>query len=206
MPPRPYRLGKRAQAAEQRRSRILKAAWGLLAPGAKVGEFSLDAVARRAGVARMTLYYQFGSKRGLLEALFDWFAAKGRIGELIGAAFQRADALEALDQLVAAFGQFFGASQIAHRRVRALAALDPELEDAINARDQRRREAMRALAARLAREGYLPGGASDDVVDVLSMLTSFEAFDRLAGTSKDFQDVTPLLQRLCRAVVTTARG
>ena len=32
---------------------------------------AIDAVARQAGVARMTVYYQFESKKGLLEALLD---------------------------------------------------------------------------------------------------------------------------------------
>ena len=202
MTPRPYRLGRRAQAAEQRRSRILKAAWGLLAPGAKIEEFSLDAVARRAGVARMTVYYQFGSKRGLLEALFDAFAAKGRIGELIGAAFQCPDPLNALDQLVAAFAAFYRASRVPIKRVRALAALDPELEEAIAARDGRRREAMGAMVARLASSGHVTAGASGQVVDVLTTLASFEVFDALAGGTRDFETVVPVVQKLCRAALT----
>src|SRR5437588_67268 len=68
MSPRPYRLGQRQVAADETRSRIVKAAREQLE---KEASFSLDAVARRADVARMTVYYQFGSRRGLLEALFD---------------------------------------------------------------------------------------------------------------------------------------
>ena len=65
MSPRPYRLGQRQVAADETRSRILNAARSQLEEEAS---FSIDAVARRADVARMTVYYQFGSRRGLLEA------------------------------------------------------------------------------------------------------------------------------------------
>ena len=201
MSPRTYRLGRRAEAAERTRARILKAAAELLAPRARAREFSLDAVAERAGVARMTVYYQFGSKGGLLEALFDSFAAGGKIGQLIGGAFQRTDPLEALDQLVAAFGAFFQQRRTPIRRVRAMAVLDPELERAVAGRDARRREAMRAMVARLSAAGRLPGGAGDEVTDALQALTSFEVFDALAGKRQTLQDVVPLVQRLCRAVV-----
>jgi AcrR family transcriptional regulator len=201
MTPRRYTLGRRAQAAERTRGRILKAAAGLLAPRAKAQEFSLDAVARRAGVARMTVYYQFGSKGGLLEALFDSFAAGGKIGQLIGAAFQRSDPLDALDQLVAAFAAFFEKSRAPIRRVRAMAVLDPELERAVAGRDARRREAMRAVTARLAAAGKLRSDPTDAVVDALSVLTGFELFDALAGKRKTFHDVVPMVQRLCRAAV-----
>jgi AcrR family transcriptional regulator len=74
MSPRPYRLGQRQVLADETRSKILDAARAQLETEAS---FSIDAVARRADVARMTVYYQFGSKRGLLEALFDALAASG---------------------------------------------------------------------------------------------------------------------------------
>jgi AcrR family transcriptional regulator len=201
MSPRRYTLGRRAEAAERTRARILEAAAGLLAPRAKAQGFSLDAVARRAGVARMTVYYQFGSKGGLLEALFDSFAAGGKIGPLIGAAFQRPDPLGALDQLVAAFAAFFGKSRAPIRRVRAMAVLDPELEHAVAARDARRRDAMRALVRRLYAAGRLRGDSASQVTEALTVLTSFEMFDGLAGKRTTFQDVVPMVQKLCRAAV-----
>jgi AcrR family transcriptional regulator len=195
MSPRPYQLGRRARASERTRARILQAAGELLTPRAKAQEFSLDAV------ARMTVYYQFASKGGLLEALFDSFAAGGKIGQLIGVAFQRPDPLDALEQLVAAFAAFFEKSRAPIRRVRAMAVLDPELERAVAGRDARRREAMRAMVARLAAAHKLPAGATEEVIDALHVLTSFETFDALAGRRKTFQDVVPLVQRLCRAAV-----
>ena len=49
--------------------------------GDRLNEFSIDAVARRADVVRMTVYYQFGARRGLLEALFDEESYRGFMQE-----------------------------------------------------------------------------------------------------------------------------
>src|SRR5881296_2997728 len=133
MSPRPYRLGRRKPAADRTRARVLRAARELLAARAGAQPFSVDAVARRAGVARMTVYHQFGSRRGLLEALFDSFAAGG---ELPG-------------HLAAAFPRFWDAGRLWIRRVRALGVLDPELGDAVEARNARRREVVRVVVERL---------------------------------------------------------
>src|SRR5947209_1545880 len=64
MSPRPYRLGRRKPAAQRTRARVLRAARELLTARAGAEPFSVEAVARRARVARMTVYHQFGSRRG----------------------------------------------------------------------------------------------------------------------------------------------
>src|ERR1700676_1437147 len=64
---REYRLGRRQAEVDRTRSRILAAARFLVS---ELGpESSLGKVAARAGVSRITVYNQFGSKAGLLEAL-----------------------------------------------------------------------------------------------------------------------------------------
>src|SRR3989442_10999895 len=127
MSPRPYRRGQRREAAVKTRSRILKAARGQLE---KEASFSLDAVARRADVARMTVYYQFGSRGGLLEALFDDLAARGGIPQL-PSAFQEPDPMVALDRLIEIFAHFWTSARVVHRRLRAIAVLDPGLLQAL---------------------------------------------------------------------------
>ena len=117
--PRPYRLGQRQAAVDGTRARILAAARDLLAAEAGVSAFTVDAIAEQAGVARMTVYYQFESKRGLLEALFDHFASRGLVQPL-RAAFERSEPLEALDAFVAAFCGFWASDRVALRRIRAL--------------------------------------------------------------------------------------
>src|SRR5690348_4603471 len=65
---RPYRLGRRQAAVDRTGQEILGAARQAVAetPG---GSVSVGAVARRAGVSRLTIYNRFGSKAGLLRAL-----------------------------------------------------------------------------------------------------------------------------------------
>jgi len=62
MSPRPYRLGQRQATTEQTRARILGAARELLTSSAGFAGYSIDAVARQADVALMTVYHQLGSK------------------------------------------------------------------------------------------------------------------------------------------------
>jgi AcrR family transcriptional regulator len=195
MCPRPYRTERRKAAAEATRSRILAAARALLAASGGCSGFTIDAVADQAGVARMTVYYQFGSKRGLLEALFDSLAARGLLERLRGVVCLT-DPLEALAGLIGAFGGFWASDRLVLRRVRALAALDPDFEQAVHARDERRREHLTHILGRLIESGNLAAESLDDAVDSLHALTSFEIFDHLAGTKRHPHEVVALVQRL----------
>src|SRR5947209_18395237 len=114
MSPRPYRLGQRQAAADQTRARIVAAARELLGARSGFAGFTIDAVARQAGVARMTVYYQFGSKVGLLEALCDSLAARGGIEQLM-TAFCQPDSLDALREFVAVFGRFWSSDRLVTR-------------------------------------------------------------------------------------------
>src|SRR5689334_23851496 len=137
MSPRPYNPGQRQASTEQTRLRIIQAARELLMAPDGYARFSIEAVARQADVARMTVYYQFGSKIGLLEALSDYLAANGGLEQLANA-FRRTDPFEALDEFVRVFGQFWQSDRIVTRRLRAMSALDPDFEKVIKARDERR--------------------------------------------------------------------
>lgn len=191
---RRYTLGRRQAAVDETRGRILRAARRLLL--AKRGaDFSLDAVARRARVTRLTVYHQFGSRRGLLEALFDDMAAKGGLFDALPNAFRQADPEEALARFVATFGHFWAEGRPIVRRLQALGVLDPELGKAIAGRNEWRRQGLRVIVGRLGR-----GASSDQAVDVLFTLTSFHTFDTLAG-QRSPEAVVPVVLRLARAAV-----
>jgi AcrR family transcriptional regulator len=64
---RPYRMGARAEAAEETRRRILGAVIGLHMER-YYDQISLDDVAERAGVTVQTVLRRFGSKDGLIDA------------------------------------------------------------------------------------------------------------------------------------------
>ena len=193
MSPRPYRLGQRQVAADETRARVLAAARDQLA---KEASFSIDAVARRADVARMTVYYQFGSKRGLLEALFDLLAARGGLQQLPDA-FRQSDPKLALDRLVEIFARFWSSDRVVMRRLRAMAALDPELDQVLRDRVEGLRNGLRVIVSRL------PKGKSPvaETVDLLFALTSFESFDLLAGPDRTPEEVGPLVKRAAAAIV-----
>src|SRR6266496_3597804 len=206
MSPRPYRLGQRQMITEQTRTRILAAARELLMERSGFSSFSLDAVARQADVARMTVYHQFGSKIGLLEALCDSLAAYGGI-EQLAAAFRRPDPLEALDDYIGVFGRFWDSDRLVTRRLRGLAALDPDFEQVIRARDERRRKGLRVLVQRLFEQHGQPAPeALDEAINVLYTLISFECFDTLAGPARSIQEVVPVVQQLARAAIELSEG
>ena len=78
---RPYAAEKRDAKAAETRARLVAAALAILGePGGHL--LSLDAVARAAGVTRLTVYNQFGSRNGLLEAAFDAIAERGNLASL----------------------------------------------------------------------------------------------------------------------------
>jgi AcrR family transcriptional regulator len=197
--PRPYTLGKRQAAAAETRADIIAAARALLGGDAPAG-FSIDAVARAADVARMTVYHRFGSRAGLLEVVFDDLAERGEIATNLPTALAQPDPLAALDGFIAAFGNFWHADRLLIRRLHALAALDPEVGAGNQEREERRRRLARGLLTRLGERYGRPAPAElDAAVDLVFTLTAFETFDILAGPARTPRDVVPEVQRLVRA-------
>ncbi|HTE47510.1 MAG TPA: helix-turn-helix domain-containing protein [Gemmatimonadaceae bacterium] len=201
-PTRPYRSVQRSQIVDAGRDRIVSAARELLEAD-EAEAFSIDAVARRAGVARMTVYNQFESKAGLLEALFDSLAERAGLGQ-IAEVFRETDVNHALDLYVAVFGRFWTANRRAHRRLRAAALQDTDLEAAIAQRNERRRRGLNEFVRRLGkspRSRANDGFAGNELVNVLFVLLSFETFDALAGPERTPDDMTPTVQRLARLII-----
>lgn len=201
MSPRPYRLGQRQVATEQTRIRILSAARELLMESSGFARFSIDAVARQADVARMTVYHQFGSKVGLLEALCDSLAASGGMQQM-AAAFSQEGSLDALAQYLLLFGRFWNTDRSVMRKLRALAVLDPDFEQVIRTRDGWRRRGVSVIARRIVEQHTLPPGKTlDEVIDILFTLSSFETFDTLASATRSMEEVAPLIFQLARAAL-----
>jgi AcrR family transcriptional regulator len=177
MSPRAYRSPVREAASSETRARILEAARSLLSQSGPAA-FTIDAVATAADVARMTVYNQFGSKTGLVEALSDDLAVRGGIRRL-PEAFTAEDAMTGLAILVEVFTSLWSRERALVRPLRALALLDPEL--ARSNRDLRRRQALTVLIRRLASETGRPAPADQEAaIDLLLALTSFETYENLA--------------------------
>jgi AcrR family transcriptional regulator len=186
--PRQYEVGaRRREATEATRARIIGAARELLADPARPA-FSIDAIAERADVARMTIYYQFKSKGKLLEALFDDFASRANMRDL-RKAFQEPDVKRAVCILVDVFCRLWDSQSVLLRRLTAIAALDPEVDHALRERGDWRREALTTIVERLTK-----GRVKTDLVDVLHVLTSFETYDALIAAKRSSKQISALLQ------------
>lgn len=193
MSPRPYRLGRRQAEADATQARIIAAARDTLAAAHEAGGFTIDAVARRADVARQTVYNRFGSKAALLEALFDDLAIRGGLQQL-PEAFKEPDPSEGLRRFIEVFTRLWAAQPLLYRRLEGLGALDPELAHLLAARAQWRRDGLRVLLGPQAQAAAL-----DEAVEVLHTLTSFATYDGLARTGRGPEAVADLIQRLARA-------
>jgi AcrR family transcriptional regulator len=202
MSPRPYRMRRRREATDENRRRIIDAARELLASAEGSAKFSVEEVARRAGVARMTVYYQFGSLGGLLEGLCDSLAIAGGMNHLADA-FRQPDPLEAMDRFIAVFMGFWQSDRPVLRGLGALAVLDPEFALVLDERSGWRRKGVRVLLERLAKQTGRPKAKEmEDAADLLYTLTSFSTYDTLAGPKRSREQVTALIQRLVRQVLT----
>lgn len=203
MSPRTYNSARRREAAEVTRERIVAAAHALLAEPAGVSAFTVDAVARRAGVARMTVYNQFGSKAAVLEALFNWLAVRGGIHGPAGiaTALDEADPLDAVRAMFRVMACYYSADRMVKRRVHALAALQPDVAEALRGREERRRGFIRTLLGRIeAARAPWPPGRIIELEQLFFAMTSFESFDVLAGPHRAFAEVAPTLGNAACAI------
>ncbi len=199
MSPRPYQLGKRQDQIDESRQRVIDAARALLAEATSYSNFTVDAVAKRADVSRATVYYQFESKTGLLEALCDALAEAGHMSDL-ASAFMNTNPIEALSVFIACFGRFWDADRVVMRRLRSLAALEQDVGLVISARDERRRSGLSVLVGRL-NDARLLACETDDAVRMLFSLTSFETFDALAGPDQALTAVSTNVLTLASVVL-----
>jgi AcrR family transcriptional regulator len=197
VPRRAYVSVARAEASAAKRNRVIQAAARFLREEDSITAFSLDAVAKAANVTRLTVYNQFGSRRGLLEAVFDDIAQRGQLARLDDAAADP-DPGRGLDMMVQIFCEFW-ASDPAVARLHDAMAIDPEFAQALVERNERRRPRIEELIARMAAE-HTPAAAKRDAADLIFVLTSCATFRMLSGT-RPAAAVCALLTDVTRAAV-----
>lgn len=152
---RPYQLGKRRAAIEQTRDRIINAAKELVSSGTPA---TVTAVARRAGVSRITVYNSFGSKGRLIDRLRPTEPTLLATG---------GSPREQVRSLLTESCLRWAGNPALYRHLPA----GPAAASA---------EAARRLAEQLANADVLrPGCSIKEAEDVIGVLTSFHAFDRL---------------------------
>jgi AcrR family transcriptional regulator len=198
MPSRPYSSPIRDAAAAEKRARVVDVAGWLLRERENIASVSMDAVAKAAGVTRLTVYKQFGSRHRLLEAVFDERARQGGLGRIVRA-MAMDDPRAALGRIIEIFCEFWG-SDASLGRLHDAAGLDPEFAQALAERNERRRTAIRLLIDRLNAGSARTTPMTSDVADLLFGLTSFAMYRSLAA-NRPQGAVCELLKAACTAIL-----
>jgi AcrR family transcriptional regulator len=177
MSSRPYRLGKRADAAAVTRQQILDAGWvEIQAAGYRPA--GVEAIAARAGVTRVTVYRHFPSRSELFEAIAWEQVGRARLQRL-DAARSHPDVVEATRRFLHENCRLFGEVGPILRAMLEVEREEPEIAAVLQATYRGRRlDSIRQLAERIvASEHAATGWSADAVADALTILTCIETFD-----------------------------
>lgn len=191
--------GKRAAATEATRRGIVAAARELLA-ARRWQDFTVEAVANRAGVTRVTVYNQVRSKRGLLEAVLTDLTERARMDQLLGDT-QHLAATDACAAIVRRTCRFWHTERDILRPVFGLAGVDHDVADALAQREQWRQDQLQHLLQRLAAETtptatFTPA----DVLAAALAITSFPTYDRLGPLADDPDRAAHMINHLIRSL------
>lgn len=175
---RTYVQTARAASAQATRERILQAAEASFDRG-PLAAVRIDDVAKRAGVSRSTVYQLFESRAGVLVALAERLRQRAGFDRLVEAS-NHPDARESFRRAQRESCRMFAAFPELARSLFTLAGLDPDAVAAVAQLERGRRPGMRGLARRLREQGQLRDGVSvDEATELLTVATSFQAFDEL---------------------------
>lgn len=175
--------GRRAVAARNRQAVLAACRELLLARGYQAT--TIRAVAERAGVSAELVYKAFGSKPGLMKAVYDTVLAGDDEPVPIGQrpVIQRIWATADPREKVGAYAAFVADL---NGRLGALAAVlaeaDPEVAQVRAVTEGERLQGLRAFTAHLAAEGALPGADANRAADACWVLTSLPVFAQLTMT------------------------
>jgi AcrR family transcriptional regulator len=185
----------RRELVKATRKRILDAAARLLRERGPNG-FSMDVLAKEAGVARATVYEHFRSKRAVLDELA---AATTRSLTLENHATIAGDPLTALRDMLGAVCVHWHEREETVRELRSLVAVTGSEACTDGVGDAYLRDVVSGLAA----AGHLrPRWSPDDAVDALALLTSYPAYERLRGTpAREPAQIEALLAKLAVSIV-----
>jgi AcrR family transcriptional regulator len=193
---RPYDLGKRLDQMDQSRAAILRAARAQLeANGYR--QLTMASLAAESGVTRQTIHNLFGTKTGVLEAVFDGIALDSGM-EQMREVMMLPPGEAQLVRFVGIFCGFWSKNRMLVRRVHGIGAIDPEFGAVIEARNQRRLMAATRVMERMDSENVKQRAA------MLAALTSFEFFDALAESCGSEAQAEAMVLGLARASLTLA--
>src|SRR5829696_1628694 len=177
---RPYTTGRRSGSRDSV-DRVLEAAEQLIKKNA-FHLATMDEIATAAGVSRATVFNRFGSKLGVLQALFSR-AIEGPEMEAIRRALEIEDPVESLEALIGGSCVIWESQAFVHEQLQAIVVLEPDGSVLIDQQRQDQRADLQLLARRLSRAGQLrPELSEARATATLHMLTNLEAFSWLRRT------------------------
>jgi AcrR family transcriptional regulator len=174
MAKRPYTAARRRTTPESV-NRVLEAAERLIRDDA-FHTATMDELAAAAGVSRATVFNRFGSKLGVLQALFAR-AMEGPQMNAIREALEIEDPVAALEAAIAASCAIWDREGYIHEQLQAIVVLEPDASALIDEQKQEQRADLQALVRRLSKAGRLrPGLGEARAAATLHTLTSLETF------------------------------
>ena len=180
---RPYDSRARREQAARNRDVALDAAERLFLERGYAAT-SIASIAQEAGLSVQTIYKVFGSKSGLVKAIY----FRGLLGKGADPAYERSDAMREREADPRTIMRKWGvlttevASVVSPIRLlmRSAALADPEMERLLRETDEDRLERMRHHARFLKERGYMREGVTLEVAtDVLWTCSSVEIYDLL---------------------------
>jgi AcrR family transcriptional regulator len=163
---------------------------------------TMDGLAAAAGVSRATVFNRFGSKLGVLQALFTR-GMEGPEMRAIQEALAIEDPVEALEAAIDASCAIWEAYGLVHEQLQAIVVLEPDASALAERQREEQRADLQELTRRLAKAGRLRLGIGEGrATATLHMLTSLESFlwlRREYGLS--LRQTREAITELARAVV-----
>jgi AcrR family transcriptional regulator len=167
--------GSRRRGRPQSVDRVLDASERLIRDDA-FHSATMDELAEAAGVSRATVFNRFGSKLGVLQALYTRCLESPEMAA-IREAFALDDPVEALDAVIGASCDMWEVHGDIQEQLQAIVILEPEAGALVEGQKEDQRAGLMTLARRLARAGQLRRGLGEArAAATLHLLTSLESF------------------------------
>jgi AcrR family transcriptional regulator len=189
----------RRELVRATRARIVEAADRLTRERGPNG-FSMDILAKEAGVARATVYEHFRSKRAVLDELA---ASTARTVTLDGQRSVTTDPLLALRDMLGEVCRHWSEHEETMRGLRTLSAItgSDHVGDGVDEKHLRR------LVEGLGSTGQLrTHWSNDEAIDALAVLTSYSTYERLRRAPRSAEQVEAVLAKLAVSIVSPHTG
>jgi AcrR family transcriptional regulator len=184
----------RRELVRATRTRIVDAAGRLTSDRGAAG-FSMDVLAKEAGVARATVYEHFRSKRSVLDELASSIARTVSMDE---ARIQSGDPLVALRDVLGAVCRHWAEHEERMSGLRTLTALTGGDQASEGIDDKQLRRLMEALAASGQMRAHW---TIEEAADALGALTSYATYERLRRAPRTPEQVEGVLAKLVVSIV-----